>query len=123
FPESGQADLLQQSLSERCDEIIKRFRLRRNKYFHIGPTVEVDLDGSKLHLKPSYQWLNGRDIFYQKVSIDQSRIESTQKDVTSATWVLERLRESFRGAETRALIKISDNEDGVDSNWHSSEYL
>ncbi len=123
FPIHGQDDFLQQSLTEKCDEIIKRFSLRKDSHFHVSPTIPVKVDGSTLHLKPSFQWLNGRDIYYQKVSIDQTRIEATQKDVTSATWMLQRLKESSNGAETRALIKLSEADDGLVSDWRASEYI
>lgn len=123
FPSQFAEDFLQQSLSERCDEIIKRFHLRKDPHFRISPTVQIAVDGSTVHLKPSYQWLNGRDIYYQKVTINQARLEATQKDVTSAAWVLDRLKESTPGVETRALVKISDVEETTPADWRPDEYL
>lgn len=123
FPSNFQEDFLQQSLSEKCDEIIKRFRLRRDPHFHITPTIPVTVEGATVHLQPSYQWLNGRDICYQKVTINQARLDATQKDVTSATWVLDHLKSNIPGIETKALVKLSDVEENLPQNWRPKEYL
>jgi len=112
FSQDVEGVSVQRSLSQRCDEIIRHYDLRRDPHFHESPTIPITIDGAPRHIRPSYRWLNGRDIYFQKVSIDETRLDPTQRDVTSAAWMFERLKEANQHSETKALVKFSRRDDG-----------
>jgi hypothetical protein len=109
FPEQKES-LEQVSLSAKCEEIIKRYGLKKTTYFEESPIISVDVDGITQHLKPSYRWLNGAEVCFQKVSLDAVKLESTQKDVNSALWMFEKLKNSNNRIQTKALVKFFDQD-------------
>jgi hypothetical protein len=92
FPEQKES-LEQVSLSAKCEEIIRHYGLKKTPHFEESPIISVDVDGITQHIKPSYRWLNGSEVYFQKVSLDGAKIESTQKDVNSALWMFEKLKD------------------------------
>jgi hypothetical protein len=124
FSPEGDAISIQRSLSQKCNEIIRKYQLNKDPHFRESPMITIEVDGAQRHIRPSYQWLNGRDIYFQKVLIDESRFDPTQKDVTSAAWMFERLKEHNKRSETKALVKFSDREDSnlVNPAWDQSEF-
>jgi hypothetical protein len=83
--------------------------LKKTPHFEESPIISVDVDGITQHIKPSYRWLNGSEVYFQKVSLDGAKIESTQKDVNSALWMFEKLKDKDERVLTKALVKISDS--------------
>ena len=110
FPSINSVDAVQLSLAKRCEEIIKRFRLRKDPHFHESPSIAITVDGGLTHVRPSYQWLNGRSIFYQKALLDESRFDISQRDVTSTRWLFEQLKLTATNVETKALVRFADDE-------------
>lgn len=111
FPQIDNTDVVQRSLSDRCEQIVKKYQLRKDPHFSESPTISIDVDGTKKHVRPSYHWLNGRDIYYQKVLIDDVKLDLTQRDVTSARWLFERLKSLGSSVETKALVKFAERDD------------
>jgi len=95
------------TLAARCEEIIQEFRLRETQHWVEAPVVPVQIGGAVQHLRPSYAWRNGREIFFQKVSINSGRLERTQKDVTSAAYLFEKLT-GGPNRHAKALVKKAD---------------
>ena len=67
FPEQKES-LEQVSLSAKCEEIIRHYGLKKTSHFEESPIIRVDVDGITQHIKPSYRWLNGSEVYFQKVS-------------------------------------------------------
>jgi hypothetical protein len=109
FPEQKES-LEQVSLSAKCEEIVKRYGLKKTAHFEESPLISVNVDGITQHLKPSYRWLNGAEVCFQKVSLDAVKLESTQKEVNNALWMFEKLKFSNDRIQTKALIKVFDQE-------------
>jgi hypothetical protein len=104
FPEQRAEEL---SLSQRVEETIRRYDLWQNPCFRESPTVRCEIgDGAVEHVRPSYGYVNGRQVYFQKVSINPYRPEITQKEVHNAAWIFERLRAGVAARETSALVKI-----------------
>jgi len=98
----------QLSLSAKCEEIVRKYELQRVPYFQREPVIEIHVDGVRQHIRPSYRWMNGAEVYFQKVSIDSARPDATQKDVTSTAWMFEKLKLADDRRSTKALIKVSD---------------
>jgi hypothetical protein len=111
FPRVDNADDVQRGLSERCEQIVRRYQLRKDPHFSESPSISIQVDGSTKHVRPSYHWLNGRDVYYQKVLIDDVKFDLTQRDVTSARWLFERLKELSGSVETKALVKFAERDE------------
>ncbi len=110
FPEQKQSPE-QISLTAKCEEIIQKYDLSKTPYFLREPLVELVFDGKRQHIRPSYSWVNGRQIYFQKVSIDSSRPDATQKDVNNTLWMFEKLKISDANRITKAMIKLADREE------------
>lgn len=110
FPEPKQSPE-QVNLTAKCEEIIKKYELLRSSHFLREPLVELIFDGKRQHIRPSYSWVNGREIYFQKVSIDPSRPDATQKDVNNTLWMFEKLKISDRSRTTKAMIKVAEPEE------------
>jgi hypothetical protein len=106
FPEQKE-NPEQLSLALKCEEIIKRYELGRLPQFEKEPIVEIQVDGLRQHIRPSYRWINGGEIYFQKVSIDAARPDATQKDVTSTAWMFEKLKGAGGDRSTKALVRLS----------------
>jgi hypothetical protein len=105
FPEPKDEEL---SLAQRCDEIIGEFRLRMNPYFSVSPTISCPLPNAEWeHVQPSFGYVNGNEIYYQKVPLVGGRPEYSAKEVHNAAWIFERLRTNRAERQTRALVKMS----------------
>jgi hypothetical protein len=126
FPqqEEEEAEL---SLSARCDEIIKRFELRKNPHFKEAPVVDVTLSTNvKQHIVPSFAWVNGTEVYFQKVSIVGARPDASQKNVNNAAWIFEKLKLGNQQRLTRALVKITEQTAPEEATAHPvepAEYL
>jgi hypothetical protein len=108
FP-AQQEEEAELSLGARCDEIIRKFELRRNPHFKETPVVEL-LIGTDVrqHIMPSYAWVNGTETYFQKVSIVQAKPEACQKNVNNAAWIFEKLKEGDERRITKALVKVTE---------------
>jgi hypothetical protein len=108
FPQQ-QEEEAELSLSARCDEIIKRFDLRRNPHFKEAPVVDVTLSTNvKQLIVPSFAWVNGTEVYFQKVSIVGARPDASQKNVNNAAWIFEKLKLGNKERITRALVKVTE---------------
>jgi hypothetical protein len=96
------------TLAARCEEIIQEFKLRETPHWAEAPVVPVRIGGAAQHFRPSYAWRNGQEIFFQRVAINSGRLERTQKDVTSAAYLFEKLRLDRPASQTKALVKMAD---------------
>ena len=108
FPErqEGEAEI---SLSARCDEIISRYELWKSPHFKVGPVVDVTIGANvSQHIVPSFAWVNGVEVYFQKVSIVGARPDSSQKNVNNAAWIFEKLKYTNPQRVTKALLKVSD---------------
>jgi hypothetical protein len=104
FPEQRAEEL---SLSQTIEETIRRYNLRQNPHFAESPQVQIQLtDGAVEHVRPSFGYVNGRELYFQKVSINPYRPEITQKEVHNAAWIFEKLRTGAALRETSTLVKI-----------------
>jgi hypothetical protein len=104
FPEQRAEEL---SLAQRVDDVIRRFNLRENPNFHEQPSVRCEVQpGIVEHVRPSYGYVNGREVYFQKVSINPYRPERTQKDVHNAAWIFDRLRFNAGQRETNTIVKV-----------------
>jgi hypothetical protein len=112
FPQEGQEET---DLNERCEEIIKQYELRRSPYFKEGHEVEVTVDSVVQRIIPSYSWVNGVEIYFQKVSLLAARRETTQRNVNNAAWIFERLKRDNRDRQAKALFKMTDSPDTEES--------
>jgi hypothetical protein len=105
FPEAKNEEL---SLAQRCDEIIGEYRLRQNPHFSISPTVPCRLpDFQTENVQPSYAYVNGAEIYFQKVPLVGNRPEYSSKEVHNAAWIFERLRMGQNQRQARALVKMA----------------
>lgn len=105
FPEQKNEEL---SLSQRCDEILGQYRLRQNPHFIESPRVPCLLSNTRTeHVQPSYGYVNGAEIYFQRVPLIESRPESSAKEVHNAAWIFERLRSDRQERQTRALVKLT----------------
>jgi hypothetical protein len=108
FPQQ-QEEEAELSLSARCDEIIKRFELRKNPHFKEAPVIDVTLSTNvRQHIIPSFAWVNGIEVYFQKVSIVGARPDASQKNVNNAAWIFEKLKLGNRQRLTRALVKVTE---------------
>jgi hypothetical protein len=108
FPQQ-QEEEAELSLSARCDEIIKRFDLRKSPHFKEAPAVDVTLSTNvRQHIVPSFAWVNGAEVYFQKVSIVGARPDASQKNVNNAAWIFEKLKLGNRQRVTRALVKVTE---------------
>lgn len=104
FPDQRAEEL---SLSQIVDDAIRRFDLRQNPHFFDSPSVRCELDGGVIeHVRPSYGFINGRQVYLQKVSINPNKPEAAQKEVHNAAWIFEMLRTEPTGRELNSLVKI-----------------
>jgi hypothetical protein len=107
FPRETEPDA---DLNARCDEIIREFGLRKNPHFKESPSVDVQVgDGLTQRIVPSFAWINGVEIYFQKVSLVRTRPEVTQKNVNNAAWIFERLKSDNSNRQAKALLKVSSD--------------
>ena len=96
-------------MSARCDEIIRKFDLRKNPHFKEAPIVDVTLGTNvRQHIIPSFAWVNGIEMYFQKVSIVGARPDASQKNVNNAAWIFEKLKQSDQRRLTKALVKVTE---------------
>lgn len=104
FPEQRAEEL---SLTQIVEDTIRKFKLRENPHFADFPSVRCELAGGVVeHVRPSHGFTNGREVYFQKVSINPNRPEQSQKEVHNAAWIFERLRTRPAADELNSLIKI-----------------
>lgn len=122
FPEQRAEEL---SLSQTVEEKIRHYNLRQNPHFTESPTVQITLaDGTVEHVRPSFSYVNGRQLYFQKVSINPYRPEITQKEVHNAAWIFERLKVGAERRETSSLVKVVTPDVPVEpANFSTPEYL
>jgi hypothetical protein len=119
----------ERSLAARVQEIIQRYDLKESPFFQESPSVTCEIQPGVIeHVRPNYGWVNGRALYFQRVSISPYRLEPTQKDVHNAAWIFEKLRAAVPGAETKALVKVMGAEgdteaDAEDARRQTDEYL
>ena len=105
FPEPRNEE---HSLAQRCDEIVGEYHLRQNPHFAVSPTVACPLPNARTeHVQPSYGYVNGAEIYFQKVPMVGNKPEYSAKEVHNAAWILERLRVNRNERQTRALVKMA----------------
>jgi hypothetical protein len=108
FPQQ-QEEEAELSLTARCDEIIRKFELRKTQHFKEAPIVDVILDANvQQQIVPSFAWVNGTEVYFQKVSIVGARPDTTRKNVNNAAWIFEKLKQSKHERVTKALIKVTE---------------
>jgi hypothetical protein len=114
-------------LTARCDEIIRKYQLNRNPHFKESPIIELPLATDvKQHIIPSFAWVNGAEVYFQKVSIVPVRPESSQKNVNNAAWIFEKLKQGNPLRVTKALVKVMEQsapEEMTNSTIRPAEYL
>jgi hypothetical protein len=123
FPREEEPDA---DLNARCDEIIRQFELRKSPHFQESPIIDVRLSSTLTQqIIPSFSWVNGVEIYFQKVSLIRTRPETTRKNVNSAAWIFERLKEDKPDRKAKALLKISGDieADGNFTRFDPKEYL
>jgi hypothetical protein len=104
FPEQRAEE---SSLLEIVEGAIRRFDLHRNPHFQDSPSVRCELDGGIVeHVRPSYGFVNGRQVYFQTVSINPNRPETAQKEVHNAAWIFEMLRSRAVDRELNSLVKV-----------------
>jgi hypothetical protein len=104
FPEQRAEEL---SLSQIVEDTIRKYNLRQNPHFADSPSVLCELpSGIVEHVKPNYGYINGREVYFQKVSINPYKPEAAQKEVHNAAWIFERLRANSEEREANSLIKV-----------------
>jgi len=104
FPDQRAEEL---SLSQIVDDAIRRFNLRQNPHFSDSPAVRCELSGGIVeHVRPNYGFVNGREVYFQKVSINPNKPETAQKEVHNAAWIFEMLGTEPRGRELNSLVKV-----------------
>lgn len=104
FPEQRAEEL---NLAQRVDDVIRRYNLKQSPYFHEQPSVRCEVrPGVVEHVRPSYGYVNGREVYFQKVSINPYRPERTQKDVHNAAWIFDRLKFQAERRETNTIVKV-----------------
>jgi|HubBroStandDraft_6_1064221.scaffolds.fasta_scaffold00205_31 hypothetical protein len=104
FPEQRPEEL---NLARRVDDVIDRFNLKQNPHFQEQPSVRCEVQpGIVEHVRPNYGYRNGREVYFQKVSINPYRPERTQKDVHNAAWIFDRLRFNAAQRETNTIVQI-----------------
>jgi hypothetical protein len=108
FPQQ-QEEEAELSLGARCDEIIKKFELRKSPHFKDAPVVDVTLSTDvRQHIVPSFAWVNGIEVYFQKVSIVGARPDASRKNVNNAAWIFEKLKLANRDRVTKALLKVTE---------------
>lgn len=104
FPEQRAEE---SSLLEIVKNAIHRFDLLRNPHFSDSPRVRCELNGGVVeHVRPSYGFVNGREVYFQTVSINPNRPEAAQKEVHNAAWIFEMLRSHAGARELNSLVKV-----------------
>ena len=100
------------TLTERCDDIVREFRLERNPHFQKYPNIACAIAPDVTeYVQPTFAYVNGSQVYFQKVALNPSRRESTQKDVHNAAWIFEKLRVNRSNVETKALVQIGEREE------------
>lgn len=100
------------TLTERCNEIVKEFHLDRNPHFQKNPTVPCNITPDVTeYVQPTFAYINGQQIYFQKVALNPSRPEFTQKDLHNAAWIFEKLRHNNPNSQTKALVQIGEKDD------------
>lgn len=108
FPELAVEEL---SLTERVEDAIRRHGLRQNPHFSESPSVPCRVnEGLVEHIRPSFGYVNGREVYLQKVSLNPYRPETAQKEVHNAAWIFEMLRNNLQERECNSLVKVVRSE-------------
>ena len=114
----------ERDLNAKCDEIIRRFDLRRNPHFTESPKVDVTVGGGVIqHIIPSFSWVNGTEVYFQKVSLLAIRPEANQKNVNNAAWIFERLKSDKNDRVLKALVKVTESASGERGAFDPREHL
>jgi hypothetical protein len=107
FPEQVAEEL---SLAQVVEDAIRRFNLRQNPHFHESPPVKCELPNGVIeHVRPHYGFVNGIEVYFQKVSINPNKPEAAQKEVHNAAWIFDKLRAS-EARQLNSLVKVVSSE-------------
>jgi hypothetical protein len=107
--EMPQPDKEELTLSQRCEEIIAEYSLGANPHFRRDPVIECSISSEvSEQVRPTYAYVNGTRVYFQKVSLNPRRPDVAQKELHNAAWIFDKLRKTYSGSETKALVRITD---------------
>ena len=58
------------------------------------------------HVRPNYGFVNGREVYFQRVSINPAKPELAQKEVHNAAWIFGMLNAQPSERELNSLVKV-----------------